>query len=444
MAIRDFSNILRIAMIGCAAMVLAACQESMVPKDIRPVSYKLVSEMQDNGMKETSPIFIRIFKEESQLEVWKQKRDGKYALLKTYEICKWSGVLGPKIREGDRQAPEGFYTVTPSQMNPKSQYYLSFNIGYPNTFDKAHGRTGSHLMVHGACSSAGCYSMTDEAAGEIFALARDAFKGGQRSFQIQAFPFRMTPENLAKHQGNSNMAFWEMLKVGNDHFVVTRQPPKVDVCAKGYVFNADAGSARFNPTAACPRYQVPEAIATAVNAKQLADEQAIAAAVAKMEADAAQAAAQKQKLAEEQAAEAAETAEREAKPSVLDRLLRRGTKTTTDAPPAATPATPETTAAVAPAKVPAPTPRAKPSAGAVVVATAPPAPAATPKPAAAPAPKPVAAAPAPEPAATEVAKPAPEVAAAAPAAKPAEPTVGKVVDRKFLWPDDPPAAAGGS
>src|SRR5690606_24552861 len=123
--------------------------------------------------------------EEGTLEVWKQKDTGRYDLVTSYEICKWSGKLGPKFREGDRQAPEGFYTVSPARMNPKSSYYLAFNIGYPNAYDRYHGRGGSHLMVHGACSSAGCYSMTDDQMREIYAFARDAFSGGQRDFQIQ-------------------------------------------------------------------------------------------------------------------------------------------------------------------------------------------------------------------------------------------------------------------
>ena len=191
-------------------------------------------------MAKDSPILVRIFKEESELEVWKQDRTGRYALLKTYPICRWSGELGPKINEGDRQAPEGFYTITPGQMNPNSQYYLAFNLGYPNAYDRAHGRTGANLMVHGDCSSRGCYAMTDEQISEIFALGREAFFGGQRAFQVQAYPFRMTPENMAKHRNNPHMAFWKMLKHGNDHFEVTRLEPKVDVCEKHYVFDAQS------------------------------------------------------------------------------------------------------------------------------------------------------------------------------------------------------------
>jgi murein L,D-transpeptidase YafK len=322
MTLGGIPRLARALLLGAALAALAACTESTIPKDIRPVSAKLVGEMAANGMTETSPIFVRIFKEESALEVWKQRADGKYALLKTYEICRWSGVLGPKIKEGDRQAPEGFYTVTPGQMNPNSSYYLSFNIGFPNAYDRAHGRTGSHLMVHGACSSAGCYSMTDEAAGEIFALARDAFKGGQREFQIQAFPFRMTPENIARHRGDPNMDFWMNLKEGYDHFEVTRQVPKVDVCGKRYVFNAETNGAAFNAATACPAYTVPEPIATAVAAKQAADGIKVAEAVAKLEASAAALAAQQDKLASQRAAEEAAAAADAARPPLLSRVFK--------------------------------------------------------------------------------------------------------------------------
>src|SRR5262245_60547188 len=228
MAIRRFSAL---AALVVAPLALAACQDdSGIPKDIRPVPSALVSKMEQQQMMETGPILIRMFKEEVALEVWKKRIDGKYVLLKTYSNCKWSGTLGPKKVEGDRQAPEGFYIVTPAQMNPKSHYYLSFTIGYPNAFDRALGRTGTNLMVHGACSSAGCYSMTDADAGELFALARDAFRGGQVEFQIHAVPFRMTPEKLAIHRDDPNMPFWRMLMVGFDHYEVTPRVHRVEVC----------------------------------------------------------------------------------------------------------------------------------------------------------------------------------------------------------------------
>lgn len=250
-----------------ALSALAACQaslEDIAPKAEKPLPSKIVIAMKAKGMTRFSPIMVRIFKEEGELEVWKQKDTGRYELIAGYRICKWSGKLGPKFREGDRQAPEGFYTVGPAQMNPKSSYYLAFNIGFPNAFDRANGRSGSHLMIHGACSSAGCYSMTDEQISEIYAFARDAFRGGQKAFQVQAYPFRMTPENMARYRDDPNFKFWRMLKEGHDHFEITKTPPKVDICERKYVFNriAERGE-EFSPLKACPPATRPERLTLA-------------------------------------------------------------------------------------------------------------------------------------------------------------------------------------
>lgn len=252
----------------------------------RPVSPKLVAAMTAKDMELQSPILIRLFKQEAELEVWKQDRSGKFALLKSYPICRWSGDLGPKMREGDRQAPEGFYSISPAQMNPRSSYYLSFNTGYPNEFDRSLGRTGSQLMVHGDCSSRGCYAMTDEQIAEIYAVGRESFFGGQRAFQLQAYPFRMTAANLAKHRNNPNMPFWKMIKEGNDHFEVTKQEPKVAFCERKYVFDPapPPGSTRpleFNASARCPAYAVPDNIASAVRDKQQRDNTEIARLISK-------------------------------------------------------------------------------------------------------------------------------------------------------------------
>jgi len=218
-----------------------------------------------------SAILTRIFKEESELEVWKEDKTGRFAILRTYPICRWSGDLGPKIKAGDRQAPEGFYAITPGLMNPNSNYYLAINTGFPNAFDRANDRTGSFLMIHGDCASAGCYAMTDEQIAEIYALARESFFGGQKSFQIQAYPFRMTPHNMARHRNSPHMAFWKMLKEGYDHFEVTHLAPKVDVCEKRYVFDAET-SGEFSPIDRCPIYKIPDDIAAAVRDKQRRDD----------------------------------------------------------------------------------------------------------------------------------------------------------------------------
>ncbi|RWN65357.1 MAG: murein L,D-transpeptidase [Mesorhizobium sp.] len=256
-----------------AAIGVAGCNDSSMkdfaPQANKPLPDKILAGMKAKGMTRTSPVMARIFKEEGKLEIWKAKTNGRYDLVASYDICKWSGKLGPKFTEGDRQAPEGFYTVRPAQMNPRSSYHLAFNIGYPNAYDRVNGRTGSHLMVHGACSSSGCYSMTDAQIEQIYAFGRDAFQGGQTEFQIQAFPFRMTAANMARYRKDPNYEFWKMLKVGYDNFEITKVPPKVDVCEKRYVFNqVAADGATFDPAGACPTTTQPDSLKSAFNAYQ--------------------------------------------------------------------------------------------------------------------------------------------------------------------------------
>lgn len=251
-----------------ASIGVAGCNDSSMkdfaPEANKPLPDKILADMKAKGMVRTSSVMARIFKEEGKLEIWKAKTNGRYDLVASYDICKWSGKLGPKYTEGDRQAPEGFYTVRPSQMNPRSNYHLSFNIGYPNAYDRANGRTGTNLMVHGACSSSGCYSMTDAQIEQIYAFGRDAFQGGQTEFQIQAFPFRMTAANMARYRNDPNYDFWKMLKVGYDNFEITKVPPKVDVCEKRYVFNQVAPEGTtFDPTGPCPATNQPDSLKTA-------------------------------------------------------------------------------------------------------------------------------------------------------------------------------------
>jgi murein L,D-transpeptidase YafK len=253
-------------------------------KAMKELSPQMLGLLDQKHMPKDSPILVRLFKEESELEVWKQDTTGHYQILKVYPICRWSGDLGPKVQEGDRQAPEGFYSISPGLMNPNSNYYLAINTGFPNAYDKANGRNGALLMIHGDCSSRGCYAMTDEQIGEIYSLAREAFLGGEPSFQIQAYPFRMTPENLARHRTNPNMAFWKMLKVGNDHFEVSHLEPKVEVCDRHYVFDAaqPANSSKplaFNPSGHCPAYVVAAEIAAPALEKSHNDEAKYAALV---------------------------------------------------------------------------------------------------------------------------------------------------------------------
>ena len=236
-----------------AMMALAACQFVGDNRQNVPIPKELMDRMAAIGTSPAEPMVIRVYKQSSELEVWKRTRSGEFALLKTYAICKWSGTIGPKIREGDYQSPEGFYNVTPGQMNPKSAYWLSFNVGFPNKFDQAWGRTGSNLMVHGDCKSVGCFAMTDAGIKEIYALVRESFRGGNRSVQLQLLPFRMTEANLQTNAASPHLPFWRNLKQGTDLFEANGMPPAWDVCERKYVFNSSpAGALPLDPNGACP------------------------------------------------------------------------------------------------------------------------------------------------------------------------------------------------
>jgi len=262
--------------VALMAASLAGCSSVTVTerRDLAPIPPALLTEMQSKGMTPADPILIRIFKEESELEVWKRDRTGRYVLLKTYPLCRWSGQLGPKRREGDRQAPEGFYTVRRHQLNPNSGFHLSFDLGFPNALERAQGYSGTSLMVHGACTSSGCFAMTDAGVSEVYALAREAFAAGGESFQVQAFPFRMTPRNLARHRRNPNHAFWSNLREGNDHFLALNRPPELAMCGGRYRFNARPleMSARLDPARACPALQADPTIEKEVAARRQADD----------------------------------------------------------------------------------------------------------------------------------------------------------------------------
>ena len=249
-------NVVMAASVLIFISLLGGCGQ-FSPAYLKPLSAQTRALLAEKGMTEQSPVLVRIFKAESELEIWKAKDDGRYYHFKTYPICDWSGTLGPKVNQGDRQAPEGFYLVSAAQMNPTSKYHLAFNIGFPNAYDRAYGRTGADIMVHGDCKSAGCYAMTDGVVEEIYILAREALAGGQAAFQVQAYPFRMTAANMTKHKSDQWYGFWRNLKEGYDYFEVTHQPPRVEVCDKRYLVNAafvDRG-VRPDPTGACPAYE---------------------------------------------------------------------------------------------------------------------------------------------------------------------------------------------
>jgi murein L,D-transpeptidase YafK len=271
-----FSRILGFAMVIVATLALAGCG-GIMPKSsslraTQSLKQSTVDKLKSMGSSPGQAMMVRIFKETNEFEVWKRTAAGGYKLFKTYDICAYSGTFGPKVKEGDRQAPEGFYNITPGLMNPQSNYYLSFDTGFPNKFDRAHGRTGSNLMVHGDCSSRGCYSMTDEAIAEIYALVRESFAGGNPVVQLQIYPFRMTPQKLAAHSTNANIDFWKNIKEGYDRFELAKVPASWDVCEKKYVFDLKRQDEQpLDAAATCPP-RGNDPLLAALAAKQAADD----------------------------------------------------------------------------------------------------------------------------------------------------------------------------
>lgn len=197
----------------------------------------LKTQLEARGLQLGGPVFVRIFKEEAEVELWLwQEEDKQYHLFKTWSIARYSGTLGPKLQQGDGQAPEGFYFVPPRMMNPGSSYHLSFNLGYPNEYDLFHGRTGSLLMMHGNQVSIGCYAMGDRNIEEIYLLCDAALRAGQLFFRVHSFPFRMNPDRLARESENPWFDFWRNLRAGYEWFEEKRVPPEVIVTEGKYGF----------------------------------------------------------------------------------------------------------------------------------------------------------------------------------------------------------------
>lgn len=333
-------------MVIAAALALAGCggiaPKSSSLRSVQSLKQGTIDKMKSLGSSPGQGTMVRIFKESNELEIWKQTASGSYKFFKTYEICAYSGTYGPKIKEGDRQAPEGIYNITPGLMNPNSSYYLSFDTGFPNKFDRAHGRTGSDLMVHGDCSSRGCYSMTDEAIAEIYSIMRETFAGGNPVVQMQIFPFRMTPKKLAMYSTNPNIDFWMNIKEGYDRFELSKTPPAWDVCEKKYVFELKGpNGAALDASASCPA-RGSDPLLTALQARQAADSAEYKLEVAAIEARQSKTA---EALAAEEAAKAAAKARGEAMGGFFGGLFGGGQPTADAGAPAG------------PAPTPAPAPK---------------------------------------------------------------------------------------
>jgi len=225
-----------------------ANKDGKLPLPGTPDLKRLDERLAERGVAKDAPVLIRVFKAESEMEVWTGDEQGNYSLFATYPICYWSGTLGPKEREGDKQAPEGFYTVTMEQsIHRGTRWIQALNIGYPNAFDKVNLRSGSHILIHGGCASIGCFAMTNAVSLEVYKLAYDALESGQPNIPVHVFPFRMTEANLAKYDAPEWRSFWMNLKEGYDLFERTHRPPRVSVCGPRYGFTPAGRIEGLNP-----------------------------------------------------------------------------------------------------------------------------------------------------------------------------------------------------
>jgi hypothetical protein len=195
-------------------------------------------------------IFMRVFKRERALELWVRPEGAeKYELLKKYDICAMAGTLGPKRKQGDRQTPEGFYYI--SFFNPRSEFYLSLHVDYPNSRDRAMGlegvSLGGDIYIHGGCSSEGCLAVTDTGIRELYWLSVEARSAGQRRIPVHIFPARLESQDLQALVSSFSEQpdlgqFWRTLKPGYDYFEEHRRPPVMSVNARGeYALGAGAG-----------------------------------------------------------------------------------------------------------------------------------------------------------------------------------------------------------
>lgn len=233
---KQFSWIKWLCLSSAIGIFLVAC--SSAPQGPSYISGGTLSErLKDYGLNQGDEVLIRIFKEEGMLELWmKPKNSREFRHFANYPICNFSGILGPKMYEGDLQSPEGFYRVYRSSLNPHSRFYKSFNLGYPNNFDRSLGRTGSYLMVHGKCDSVGCYAMTDAQIDEIYRLVEMALQNGQSYVEVQAYPFKMTPERLERAKHSIHYEFWNNLHEGYEQFEARKQPLEYSVGRGRYLF----------------------------------------------------------------------------------------------------------------------------------------------------------------------------------------------------------------
>lgn len=214
-----------------------ASSDLVLPAEEPEIPSELEAAMEADGFRLGAPAFIRIFKADSSLEMWVLK-NGRFELFRRYAVCKWSGVLGPKLAEGDKQSPEGVYFITGGDLMVNARWHRAMNVGFPNQRDRALGLTGSGILIHGKCSSIGCFALTDDIVEDVYEIVEAALEAGQPRVPVHVFPFELTREKLAEQAGHEWSDFWRELKRGHDLFLRDGLPPRTFICAGRYAFQS--------------------------------------------------------------------------------------------------------------------------------------------------------------------------------------------------------------
>jgi len=205
---------------------------------------RLGGELASAGLEPGDPLFLRAFKEESELEIWmKPASEPHYLLFKVHRLVAAAGRSGPKLREGDGQAPEGFYTFGPEALRPETRHHLGIDLGFPNAYDRQRGRTGSDLLIHGGSLAGGSYALPPAAMDEVYALADAAFRAGEEEVAVHLFPFRLVDARMDKVWSNPSRwtEEWVNLKEGYDFFENVRLPPRIGLDGDRYEFFIASG-----------------------------------------------------------------------------------------------------------------------------------------------------------------------------------------------------------
>jgi len=217
-----------------------ASDQGWRPESVAAREADLARQFEARDLKLGSPIFIRVYKQTSEMELWVQQGP-RFVLYKTYGICRWSGGLGPKFYEGDRQSPEGLYRITAADLIVNQRWDRAMEINYPNTFDVLNGRSGSHILIHGKCGSIGCFAIQDKNVEDVYGAVRAALRNGQAYIPVLSLPFRFGKLTPSKEQTLQLNEFWTDLRRADLLFERDRLPPVAYICDGRYYFSDRRG-----------------------------------------------------------------------------------------------------------------------------------------------------------------------------------------------------------